>query len=311
MIDQVDGLKFTGEPSYWPDEVKTVSMANSFGIASFAPDWWVEDIRRARRVVREGHQVLIVSVVASRSGTRDTLIEDFVEAALLAKKAGADIIEANYSCPNTPDDRVTGDLYKSAETAGEVSRAIKEALGKTPLFVKIGYLSETGLSAFMEHNKRHIDGIVAINTIPAKIVDAFGNSTFCGEGREFAGVSGWAIRSMAHQVSRNLVKLRDQVKTELHKDLTIIGLGGVLVAEDAMHYLDAIGTDAVESCTGAFLNPNLALHTRFDTESVGKRPSRAEFELKTFGKFLSDVILHPSRPTRLRVDTKRRRAVVE
>lgn len=170
-VVNTDSLTFTGYPNYWPDDVTTASMANSFGIASFAPDWWMEDVRRARNVVREGHQVLIVSIVASRSQTKRDLIDDFVRTALLAKKAGADIIEANFSCPNTPDDRVVGELYKSIETAAAVSRSLKSALGKTPLFVKIGYLPEAELALFVEHNKEHIDGIVAINTISASILN--------------------------------------------------------------------------------------------------------------------------------------------
>jgi hypothetical protein len=78
-----------------------------------------------------------------------------------------------------------------------------------------------------------------------------------------------------------------------------------------MYYLDTIGVDAVESCTGAFINPNLALHTRFDAEAAVRRPSLVEFELRNLGMFLGDVILHPLRPSRLRVDSKKRRAVVE
>lgn len=301
LIESVDGLSFAGEPGYWPGNVKTASMANSFGIASFSPDWWVDDVRRARRFVKEGHQLFIVSIVASRSETREALIEDFVQAALLAKKAGADVVEANYSCPNTPNDRMSGDLYKSAEDAAAVSRALKEALGNTPLFVKIGYLASDDLAKFVECNKEHIAGIVAINTIPAKIVNSEGMSAFGGKGRDVAGVSGWAIRGMAHQVARNLVKLRDQVRNDLGKSFAVVGLGGVLAPEDATYYLDSLHVDAVESCTGAFLNPYLALHTRLDTVAASKRPSRLKFELNAFRKFLEDVALHPTKPSRFRV----------
>jgi len=56
-------------------------MANSFGIPSFAPEWWTKEVERARNVVREGHQVLIGSVVTSKVESETAWIRDFVEVA--------------------------------------------------------------------------------------------------------------------------------------------------------------------------------------------------------------------------------------
>lgn len=64
-------------------------------------------------------------------GSEERLIaEDFVKAAVLAKKAGADIIEANYSCPNVIGDRV-GELFHNPESAAHVSKFIKTELKNT------------------------------------------------------------------------------------------------------------------------------------------------------------------------------------
>lgn len=300
--------KFVGPPDYWPNNLDTISMANSFGVPSLDPAWWVKDVQRARNVLREGHQVLIVSVVASVSHPSDAIIKDFVDVAKLANEAGAQIIEANYSCPNVKGDRV-GDVYTEPELAADISKAIKKAIDPIPLFVKIGYLPEPQLREFVHANAEHIDGIVAINTISAEVKKENGEQTFPDnpknpEGpdkppvyRATAGISGWAIKERAQEVARNLVKLRNEIR----KRLTILGVGGVTTPKHVEEYFD-IGVDAVESCTGAFLNPNLALDTRLDREAARKQPNSMLLALKVAGKLLEDFVTRPTKSSRIRVD---------
>jgi len=297
-----------GFPGCWPKDLTTLSMANSFGIPSLAPEGWQEDAKKARQVVREGHQVFIVSVVASKHESESVITDDFVEAAMMAKSVGADIVEVNYSCPNVPGDPV-GEVYKSPELAGRISKALKSALAETPLFVKIGYLAKPELREFVTFNAPWIDGIVAINTITARVVDDKGQPTF--PGRENAGISGWAIKAKAQEVSRNLVALQPDVSRDFKKRLTIFGLGGVLTRRDASDYLDEIKVDAVESCTGAFLNPNLALEVRRDEETEQRKPSIVGFGLEVAGKVLKDIVVHPLSRSRIRIDLARRRVAVE
>ncbi len=184
-------------------------MANSFGIPSLGPAWWKDDIRRARTYVREGHQVLIVSVVATRNETKEALAEDFVQTALAAKDAGADIIEANFSCPNIMNDPA-GEVMQDPIISPFVSEALRGALGKTPLFIKIGYLPPEELQRFVLKNARHIDGVVGINAVSTPIVQPDGRPTFPG-GRDSAGVSGWAIQNCAHEVAKELASMRQVI----------------------------------------------------------------------------------------------------
>lgn len=305
-----------GYRGYIPPDLTNVSMANSFGVPSLPPEWWQDDIRQARAAVREGHQVFIVSIISSVEETDERLIaEDFVKAAVVAKKAGADIIEANYSCPNVIGDKV-GELFHSSESAARVSKIIKTALKDTfgekapPLFVKIGYLPEQKLTDFVRLNAEFIDGIVAINTISTKVVDEQGQETF--PGRPTAGISGAAIRARAQEVARSLVSLKRKVFTDLKKELTVFGLGGVTKPEDAFTYLDNIGVDAVETCTAAFVNPNFGLEMRLDKAAVEKTTnSSLLFELKAFAKFLEEAAFHPKRKSRLRVDRRTRQVLIE
>jgi dihydroorotate dehydrogenase (NAD+) catalytic subunit len=299
----------TGFPEYWPEDLTTVSMANSFGIPSLAPEAWQDDVRKARQIVREGHQVFIVSVVASRHDDESVIADDFVKAALMAKNSGADIVELNYSCPNVIDDPSVGEIYKVPDVSGRISKAVKTALEETPLFVKIGYLSPSELRAFVISNAPWINGIVAINTITARVVNDDGKITF--PGRETAGVSGWAIRARAQEVAKNLVELREDVFRDLKKRLAILGLGGVLTAQDVSDYLDKIGVDGVESCTGAFLNPLLGLHSRFDVEALKRRPSRLAFEFQYLKDFFAELFTRSSAVSRIRLDPSSRIIAVE
>lgn len=293
---------FHGDPAYFPRNLAMASMANSFGIPSLEPKWWQEDVRQARSIVREGHQVLIVSIVASANENDAALIEDFVQTALLAKTAGADIIEANYSCPNTRGERER-EVYRSVNISARISEALHKALSPTPLFVKIGYLPQDDLRQFVYKNARFIEGIVGINTIGAEVIDDNGKHVFPGETRRAAGISGWAIRARAQEVARNLVALRKPIFREYGKRLTLLGLGGVLTKQDYFDYLN-LGVDGVETCTGAFLNPYIGLETRFDN-------SELHFRGRLLKEFVSDVLLHPLRNSYVKIDPDNKNVSVE
>lgn len=149
-------------------------------------------------------------------------------------------------------------------------------------------------------NAPFIDGIVAINTISAKIVNEKDTQTF--PGRETAGLSGWMIKNKAQEVAKGLVTLREEVRVKLGKKLTILGVGGVMAPQDCKDYLDSIGVDAVESCTGAFLNPYLGLETRINTEALGRKRSSFAIEVDIFLKSLGEFVKHPLSPSPIRAD---------
>ncbi len=255
----------------WPESIENVTMVNSFGIPSMNPDQWKDDIEKAKKAVRRGHQVLIVSVVASpdlsTTMTQDEIVQGFVNAGKAAKEAGADIVEVNYSCPNTPKGP---EIYRDPVMSARISEAMHEALKPTPVLMKIGYLRKEQLSDIVSANIKWIDGIVAINTISAPVNDSKGNQFFPGEGRQHAGVSGVAIKPWAMEVARNLADLRSQ---ESWREKIILAVGGVTKPEDVREYLD-IGVDGVLSCTGAYNNRYLAIETRRQLGKLAPTASR-------------------------------------
>lgn len=300
-----------GLEGYWPENVERVSMANSFGVPSLEPAEWQKDVREASKMIRVDHQVLIVSIIASLEDKEDfdidTIADDFVRAASMAVDAGAMIVEANYSCPNTPDEW-DSELYQFPERAAEVSEKLRHELDKTgtPLFVKIGYLPKDKLREFFRLNHEHVHGITAINTKKTTVVDDRRDDTFPlsekGRRREKAGVSGWAIKEQAQEVAKNLVQIRKEAGLDQgEKKLTLIGVGGVLTPKDFYDFLE-IGVDAVGSCTGAFLDPHLGLKVRFDSDADKRHTNRLLFELRLSAEYFRHLAFHPKENTIIEAD---------
>ncbi len=126
--------------------------------------------------------------------------------------------------------------------------------GSTPLLVKIAYFKDKELlSRFIKEIGRLVEGIVAINTLGIPVKNPDGSQAFPGEGRQKAGVSGYPIKWAGLEMVNDLVRLRQ----EYGMQFAIVGVGGVLSAEDFKEYRQA-GADVVFSVAGAIWNPYLA-----------------------------------------------------
>jgi dihydroorotate dehydrogenase len=120
--------------------------------------------------------------------------------------------------------------------------------------VKAAYFrDEERLRTFVREIGPLVDGIVAINTLPAKIFDGNGQQALPGEGRLASGVCGRSIRWAGLEMSRRLARLRE----ELGLKFSIIGVGGLSDANDYRAYREA-GADAAMMATAAMWNPGLA-----------------------------------------------------
>ncbi|WP_062464686.1 tRNA-dihydrouridine synthase [Demequina soli] len=234
------------------------SISNSFGVPSRDPDAWQPDMAAAVAAAGEG-QVLVGSFQGTRpgSGVADrerAYVADHVAAARLVVEAGAPVLEMNLSCPNEG----TGALlcFDTAAVA-RIAGAVKDEVGDVPLLLKLAYFGDdAALAAFVRATAGIVDGYAAVNTLPARLVDADGRQALPGEGRAVAGVCGDAIRWAGLEMTARLARLRDA-----HGPFAIVGVGGVLTAADAGAYR-AAGADAVMSATGAMLDPGLGAKVR-------------------------------------------------
>jgi dihydroorotate dehydrogenase (NAD+) catalytic subunit len=229
-----------------------LSITNSFGVPSFDPEFWQPDIADAVAHAKRG-QVVVASFQGTTSGHGDVqaYIEDFARAARLLKETGVKIIEANLSCPNEGTANL---LCFDVDRARRVVERIREEIGSLRLLVKAAYFrDEERLRQFVREVGPVVDGIVAINTLPAKILDASGGQALPGEGRLSSGVCGRSIKWAGLEMATRLAKLREEIGLRF----SIVGVGGLSDAEDYRTYREA-GADAAMMATAAMWNPRLA-----------------------------------------------------
>jgi dihydroorotate dehydrogenase len=160
QLPNVSFIDATGRRIDQPATLDELTITNSFGMPSRSPEFLLEDIALANRSLAEG-QVMIVSVVGTPN-RGVSFAEDFVRAAVLAREAGAKIIEANFSCPNV--DKAEGILYNSPETVHEYARLLVKAIRPAPLILKVGLFPDLHLmkSVFLAAARAGVRGICGI-----------------------------------------------------------------------------------------------------------------------------------------------------
>ncbi len=230
--------------------LEDLAVTNSFGMPSKSREFLLEDIPRANASLHEG-QVMVVSVVGTVR-THCTFLQDFIDAALLAKQAGAKIIEANFSCPNV--DKKEGCLYMSPSTVLDIGSALVEAIAPIPLIIKVGtFVSKEQLrDVFIAAARAGIRAISGINTVSMAVVDQKGHPAL-GAQRPTSGICGGPIREAALHFIHEAAQINHREKL----DLTLIGVGGITLPEHFDQFLKA-GADIAMSATGMMWDPYLA-----------------------------------------------------
>lgn len=235
--------------------IAPISISNSFGVPSRDPDVWQPDMAKAVNAAGPA-QILIGSFQGTRrGGTESAYIADHVRAARLVAETGAPALEVNLSCPN---EGVADLLCFDTPRVVRIVAAIKDEIGDLPLVVKIAYFAhDRALRELVSATAPYVAGYSAINTIPARLVDAAGAPALPGAGREVSGVCGSAIRWAGLEMTTRLDALRD----DLGAHYEIVGVGGVASPADYAAYR-AAGADAVMSATGAIWDAGLAARIR-------------------------------------------------
>ncbi len=222
----------------------------SIGMPSLPPEFWQRDIEVAKHALRDG-QVLIVSIVGTTQPgmLQKTFVSEFETLARMVVNAGADMVEANLSCPNV--NVAEGAVYKDLALSREIALAVRRGAGGRPVLLKVGYLGDS-LDAFLRAVAGAADGVVMMNALARKVELADGRPYF-GPSRHMAGVHGGAI----FELSLNAVKQATQLIRAERLDLHIIGVGGASTPERAAAYIDE-GADAALVASSAMLLPFIA-----------------------------------------------------
>jgi dihydroorotate dehydrogenase (NAD+) catalytic subunit len=170
-----------------------------------------------------------------------TMIDDYVEVAdQVSKVKNVAAIELNISCPNVKCGGIT--FGTDPELAAELTREIK-IVSKVPVFVKLSPNVTDIVSIARAVERAGADGLSMINTLLGMRIDLKSRKPILAN--QTGGLSGPAIKPVA---IRMIYEVSQQV------DIPIIGMGGIMSAEDVIEFFMA-GASAVAVGTANFIDP--------------------------------------------------------
>jgi dihydroorotate dehydrogenase (NAD+) catalytic subunit len=235
-----------------PRIVETPSgMLNSIGLANPGVEAFVRDKLPELRTRR---CAIIVNVAGSSEDEYERVVERIEEAAGPEPRlpgappegaggTGVDGYEINLSCPNASH----GGLAFGTDPA-QVERITRAMRGRTcrPVVVKLTPNVTDIASIARAAEAGGADAVSCINTLVGMTIDVARRRPTLAMGT--GGLSGPAVRP---------VGLACCYKASRAVSIPVIGLGGIMTADDALQYLLA-GASAVQVGTGTFVDPRCA-----------------------------------------------------
>ena len=224
------------EGNDYPRMAETASgMLNCVGLQNKGVDYFCEHIYPQLKD-------LDTNVIVNVSGSSP---EDYAEcAARIDALEHVPAIELNISCPNVKDGGMAfGTTCQGAES---VVRAVRERYHKT-LIVKLSPNVTNIADIARACESQGADSVSLINTLMGMAVDIEKRQSLLSIGT--GGLSGPCIKPVALRMVWQVAKA---VK------IPVVGLGGIMTAEDAIEFL-MVGATAIEIGTANFLDPAVTL----------------------------------------------------
>jgi dihydroorotate dehydrogenase (NAD+) catalytic subunit len=219
-----------------PRIVETASgMLNAIGLENVGLD---EFIWTKLPWLRERAAVVVANILGES-------VEDYAALAEgLDKADGVAMIEVNVSCPNV----ASGGLAFGADPAAlfDVVRAVTGAT-HLPVMVKLTPMTADIRETASAAVEAGAQGLSLINTIPAMAVDHKTRRPKLAN--IVGGLSGPAIKPVA---------LRLVWQAASCVSVPVVGIGGIMSAEDALEFI-LVGATAVQVGTANFINPRIGL----------------------------------------------------
>lgn len=168
-------------------------------------------------------------------------VEDYVEGARLLNDTEVKIIELNISCPNVKEGGMAfgTDPKKSKEVISKVREVTDKKL-MVKLSPNVGHIGDYAKLA----EDCGADSVSLVNTFNALAIDIYKRKAVFNN--KTAGLSGPAIKPIA---LRMVNEVANSVK------IPVVGMGGIMNAEDAIEFIMA-GATAVQVGTANFVNFN-------------------------------------------------------
>jgi dihydroorotate dehydrogenase len=196
----------------------------------------------AERLASKHPCMIGINIGRNKDVSNEDAIANYLEAFDVVRPV-ADYIAVNVSSPNTPNLRAlqqSSALDELLSALQERNRALETTSGLSkPLLVKIAPdLADDEIRSIVQIAMRHgLAGIIATNTTVSRDGLKTDAAKF-GAG----GLSGAPLRQRSTEVIRTIYDLT-------HGKLPIIGVGGILTAEDAFEKI-AAGASLVQAYTG-------------------------------------------------------------
>lgn len=167
--------------------------------------------------------------------------EDYLDVVERLADTDVDMLEINISCPNVKAGALA--FGQDPKVAEDITASIKKA-AKQPVIMKLSP-NVTDISEMAKAVEAGgADVVSLINTLTAMKIDIH-RRTFALANKT-GGMSGPAVKPVA---VRMVYQVANAVK------IPVIGMGGIMNAEDALEFILA-GATAVAVGTGNFVNPN-------------------------------------------------------
>jgi len=171
-------------------------------------------------------------------------IEEYLVGCEKLNNTDVDIIELNISCPNVKSGGMAFGIKSS--TAYDVVDKVRKVC-KKPLMVKLSPNAENIIDMAQKCCLAGADAISLVNTFNALAIDVknkkpiFNNIT--------AGYSGPPIKPIALRMVYEVCK---------NVDVPVVGMGGIMNAEDAIEFI-MVGATAIQVGTANFVKPDICI----------------------------------------------------
>ncbi len=224
------------EGNDYPRMVETASgMLNCVGLQNKGVDYFCENIYPEIKDIKTN---MIVNVSGSCP-------EDYAEcAARINELDNIPAIELNISCPNVRQGGMAFGV--TTEGAQSVVRAVRDVYKKT-LIVKLSPNVTSVSDIALAVQDAGADAVSLINTLMGMVIDIEKRKPVLSIAT--GGMSGPAVKPVAVRCVWQVAKA---------VSVPVIGLGGIMTAEDAIEFLLA-GASAIEIGTANFIDPTVTV----------------------------------------------------
>lgn len=241
-LSQIGGIIMKGttlnprEGNDYPRMAETASgMLNCVGLQNKGVDYFCQHIYPQ---VKDIPSNMIVNVSGSSP-------DDYAEcAARINQLDNIPAIELNISCPNVKQGGMAFGV--TTEGASQVVRAVRRAYDKT-LIVKLSPNVTNIADIARSVEDAGADAVSLINTLMGMAVDIERRKPRLSINT--GGLSGPAVKPVALRCVWQVAKA---------VGIPVIGLGGIMTAEDAIEFF-MVGASAIEIGTGNFIDPAISV----------------------------------------------------